>query len=205
MGHRANEQILRVRERGKLRQCLTCKWFPSMDVDFVKKSTNSLGSQLTAYSARNKLCRRRALRCLPGRRKRFQTRAARKLCQLVNLCGAGVSVGNDSQCDAGAGSVFAFVGRDPELAMAEPSDHPMALAMQWVGRIFAAALMMSLPGIGGQWLDRHWKTGFLGPAGFLLGLTAGMAYLIAATRQTDLKRRKRRVQSESDSDEKPDH
>ena len=58
----------------------------------------------------------------------------------------------------------------------------MALAMQWVARIFAAALMMFLPGVGGQWLDRQWGTGFIGPIGFVLGVIGGMTYLIAATK-----------------------
>ncbi|HEX6963451.1 MAG TPA: AtpZ/AtpI family protein [Lacipirellula sp.] len=58
----------------------------------------------------------------------------------------------------------------------------MAAAMQWVARIFAAALMMSLPGLGGQWLDRRFGTSFIGLAGFALGVVGGMMYLIAATR-----------------------
>jgi hypothetical protein len=61
----------------------------------------------------------------------------------------------------------------------------MAAAMQWVARIFAAALMMSLPGIGGQWLDAKLGTGFIGPIGFVLGLVGGMMYLIAATKSAD--------------------
>jgi hypothetical protein len=65
----------------------------------------------------------------------------------------------------------------------------MAAAMQWVARIFAAALMMSLPGIGGQWLDGKWGTGFIGPAGFVLGLIGGMMYLIAATKSVDAERK----------------
>jgi hypothetical protein len=74
--------------------------------------------------------------------------------------------------------------------VAERPDHPMAVAMQWVARIFAAALMMFLPGIGGQWLDHHWGTGFIGPAGFVLGLIGGMMYLIAATKTADAERKK---------------
>jgi hypothetical protein len=62
--------------------------------------------------------------------------------------------------------------------------HPMAAAMHWVARIFAAALMMFLPGLGGQWLDHQWGTRFLGLVGFAVGLVGGLAYLIAATRQT---------------------
>jgi hypothetical protein len=58
----------------------------------------------------------------------------------------------------------------------------MAIAMQWVARIFAAALMMFLPGIGGQWLDDRLGTSFLGPVGFVIGLIGGMAYLVSATK-----------------------
>jgi hypothetical protein len=71
----------------------------------------------------------------------------------------------------------------------EPVRQPIAVAMQWVARIFAAALMMSLPGLGGQWLDHRWKTGFMGPAGFVVGLIAGMTYLIAATRSAEAQRK----------------
>jgi hypothetical protein len=66
----------------------------------------------------------------------------------------------------------------------------MAAAMQWVARIFASALMMFLPGLGGQWLDRRWGTRFLGLVGFAIGLVGGVAYLIAATRQADAARRR---------------
>ena len=67
--------------------------------------------------------------------------------------------------------------------------------MEWVARIFAAALMMCLPGFGGQWLDRLWGTSFIGLAGFAIGLVGGMMYLIAATKTAATKandaRRKR--------------
>jgi hypothetical protein len=69
----------------------------------------------------------------------------------------------------------------------------MAIAMVWVARIFAAALMMFLPGLGGQWLDRRWGTGFLGPVGFVLGLVGGMMFLIAATRSAEQERRSKRT------------
>ncbi len=69
----------------------------------------------------------------------------------------------------------------------------MAIAMVWVARIFAAALMMFLPGLGGQWLDRRWGTGFLGPVGFVLGLVGGMMFLIAATRSAEQDRRSKRT------------
>jgi hypothetical protein len=59
----------------------------------------------------------------------------------------------------------------------------MAVAMQWVSRIFATSLMMVGPGLGGQWLDGRWQTRVFGPAGFVLGMVVGVIYLIAVTRQ----------------------
>lgn len=66
----------------------------------------------------------------------------------------------------------------------------MAAAMQWVARITASAIMMVLPGLGGQWLDQRWGTGYIGLAGFAFGLVAGMMYLIAATRSADAERKR---------------
>jgi hypothetical protein len=85
-----------------------------------------------------------------------------------------------------------------EVAVAEPPDHPMAIAMAWVARIFAAALMMFLPGLGGQWLDGRLGTGFLGPVGFVLGLVGGMMFLIAATRSAEIERRKSKRTRDTD-------
>ena len=81
--------------------------------------------------------------------------------------------------------------------MAERVRHPIAVAMQWVARIFASALMMFLPGLGGQWLDRRWGTSFIGATGFVVGLIAGMAYLIAATRSAELQRKAAQVNQHS--------
>ena len=76
--------------------------------------------------------------------------------------------------------------------MAREPDQPMAVAMQWVGRVFASVLMMCLPGVGGQMLDRRWGTHFIGLAGFVLGLVVGVAYLIAITRAAERERKKKR-------------
>jgi hypothetical protein len=54
--------------------------------------------------------------------------------------------------------------------------------MEWVSRITTVALMMVLPGIGGTWLDSHWETKFLGPLGFVVGMSAGIWHLIVITR-----------------------
>lgn len=58
----------------------------------------------------------------------------------------------------------------------------MAIALEWVSRITAAAAMMVLPGLGGQWLDDRWGTGFLGLLGFAVGLVMGVGYLLLITR-----------------------
>ena len=63
-----------------------------------------------------------------------------------------------------------------------PSRHPIAIAMEWVSRIFTVALEMILPGLGGQWLDRKLGTGFLVLVGFVLGLTLGITHLLLMTK-----------------------
>ena len=76
------------------------------------------------------------------------------------------------------------MGCSPERAMTKPpAVHPVAAAMQWVGRIMAAGLMMVLPGLGGHWLDQQLGSGFFALAGFALGLVGGMTYLIAITKK----------------------
>ncbi|WP_428303666.1 hypothetical protein [Lacipirellula sp.] len=72
--------------------------------------------------------------------------------------------------------------------MADDPIHPMGIAMLWVGRIFAAALMMVLPGVAGFWLDKRFGMGFIGLIGFGFGLVGGMIYLISATRATEVGR-----------------
>jgi hypothetical protein len=54
--------------------------------------------------------------------------------------------------------------------------------MEWAYRVFAVVVVMVGPGLAGNWLDRRWGTGFLALVGFALGLTAGVAYLIAMTK-----------------------
>ena len=76
----------------------------------------------------------------------------------------------------------------------------MAAAMQWVARIFAAAIVMTLPGLGGRHLDQRWGTTWIGAVGFVLGLVGGMAYLIVATRSAeDSSKPTRRGPSEADA------
>jgi hypothetical protein len=63
-----------------------------------------------------------------------------------------------------------------------PSPSPLAVAMQWVGRIFGVVGAMVLPAWGGSWLDQRWGTAWLAPAGMAAGLVLGIAYLLAITR-----------------------
>ena len=55
----------------------------------------------------------------------------------------------------------------------------MALATEWVARIFAISLVMFLPGLAGQWLDEQFDTGFLALVGFGFGFCAGLGGLLA--------------------------
>jgi hypothetical protein len=59
----------------------------------------------------------------------------------------------------------------------------MSEAMEWVSKILAASAAMVLPGVGGMWLDKRFGLGFLGLAGFAIGLVSGFAYLLAATKR----------------------
>ena len=56
---------------------------------------------------------------------------------------------------------------------------PLGLAVEWVGRIMAAALMMVLPGLLGQWLDHQFRTSFLSLFGFGIGMAAGIGFAFA--------------------------
>jgi len=47
----------------------------------------------------------------------------------------------------------------------------------WVSRITAIGLAMFLPGVAGGWLDARLGTGFLGPAGFVLGIGSAVFWL----------------------------
>jgi hypothetical protein len=64
----------------------------------------------------------------------------------------------------------------------------MAVALEWVSRITTAVLMMVLPGLGGQWLDEQWGTGFVALLGFAFGLTTGVWYLLQVTREPQQRR-----------------
>ncbi len=53
--------------------------------------------------------------------------------------------------------------------------------MEWVSVAMAVAVMMVLPGLAGQWLDKRLGTGFLALVGFGVGVASGIYYLLAAT------------------------
>ena len=59
---------------------------------------------------------------------------------------------------------------------------PLGEAMEWVSRIAAVAMMMVLPGLAGNWLDGWLGTKFIALVGFAFGVTSGIAYLLAMTR-----------------------
>ena len=64
------------------------------------------------------------------------------------------------------------------------SRSPMARGLDIVARVMAAAMMMVLPGLLGQWLDDKLGTGFLVLIGFALGIGVSVYYLILITRPT---------------------
>lgn len=68
----------------------------------------------------------------------------------------------------------------PEPSSPKPS--PMSLALEWVARITAISLLMFLPGVGGDWLDKKLGTNFLALVGFGFGLIAGIWILLVMVR-----------------------
>jgi hypothetical protein len=65
---------------------------------------------------------------------------------------------------------------------------PMGEALVWASRIMAIGLAMFLPGVIGGWIDSRFGLRFFGPAGFVLGLAAALAWLV----QIGNRRRERR-------------
>lgn len=70
---------------------------------------------------------------------------------------------------------------DVPVTLSPDGRSPIAEAMEWVSRIFAVAVVMVLPGLAGQWLDKRWGTSFLALVGFGFGLTSGIIYLVKIT------------------------
>lgn len=69
----------------------------------------------------------------------------------------------------------------------------MALAMEWVSRIFAITLEMILPGLGGMWLDSRWGTNYLGLLGFVAGISLAIYHLLVMTKASAQREREKRV------------
>jgi uncharacterized protein YqgC (DUF456 family) len=59
----------------------------------------------------------------------------------------------------------------------------MGEAIEWVARITTVALVMVLPGVGGQWLDHRFGTKYLGLLGFFIGLVLGISTLLAIVKR----------------------
>lgn len=53
-----------------------------------------------------------------------------------------------------------------------------SLAVDWVSRVLAICVVMVLPGLGGDWLDRKFGTSFWALIGFACGFASGFTALI---------------------------
>ncbi len=53
-----------------------------------------------------------------------------------------------------------------------------SLALDWVSRVLAICVVMVLPGLGGDWLDRKFGTSFWALIGFAFGFVSGFTALI---------------------------
>lgn len=69
-----------------------------------------------------------------------------------------------------------------ELVLMQSGDRPpLAEAMEWASKVMAIVVVMVLPGLAGQWLDKKLGTGFIVFVGFAFGLTMGMYCLLVMT------------------------
>ena len=66
----------------------------------------------------------------------------------------------------------------------DPRGSPIGEALAWASRIMAIGLVMFLPGVAGGWLDDRLGTGWIGPAGFVLGFTAALAAIASLGRRS---------------------
>lgn len=82
--------------------------------------------------------------------------------------------------------------------MAERPGEAIADALEWVSKIFAVVMLMCLPGLAGQWLDRRFGTSFLGAVGFVGGLVLGMWSLIVMANASSSRRRTKRHDADSE-------
>ena len=61
---------------------------------------------------------------------------------------------------------------------------PIGEGFAWVARITGVGLAMTLPAVVGGWLDARFGTGFLAPAGLVLGFVVALAWIVAMAGQT---------------------
>lgn len=55
-------------------------------------------------------------------------------------------------------------------------------ALAWASRLMAVGVAMFLPAVAGRWLDARVGTGFFGLIGLVVGVVAGMAWLVRMAR-----------------------
>ena len=60
-----------------------------------------------------------------------------------------------------------------------------SLATEWVSRVLAICVVMVLPGLGGQWLDKRYGTSFWTLTGFVFGFVSGFTALILLVKRDD--------------------
>jgi len=58
-------------------------------------------------------------------------------------------------------------------------------AMDWVSRVLSICVVMVLPGLGGQWLDRRFGTSYWTVLGFMFGFVSGFTALILLVKRDD--------------------
>ncbi|MFI4877118.1 MAG: hypothetical protein ACIALR_17320 [Blastopirellula sp. JB062] len=68
---------------------------------------------------------------------------------------------------------------------------PMAIAYEWVGRIFAVCIEMIAPGLIGRWVDDQLGVRGFVVLGFALGITLAIYHLLQYA-QADQKQRDRK-------------
>lgn len=80
-------------------------------------------------------------------------------------------------------------------------------AHQWVSRLTTVGLEMSLPALFGHWLDKKWdSTPWLTAIGAVLGFILGMIHLLRMAKEAEIKERKSKDGSKTESDSSPnDH
>ena len=91
--------------------------------------------------------------------------------------------------------------------MSHPEDDrpPMAVAMEWVGRLTTVGLEMSLPPLAGWWADNRlgsepWLLIVGGVLGFVTGFTHLLHEVLSAGEQTPKEHRPERLRDEDGDD-----